>query len=94
MNIKQVFAVLAVAMAGNVAMAAEATQFSDTPSTLSRAEVRAELARAQADGTLTNGFQAIVLVERPVASTVSRDEVRAQARAAAKARKFDALYAS
>jgi len=90
MNAKQLLAVLAVAMAGNVAMAAEATQFDDTPSTLTRAEVKADLQRA--DRTLMSGGEATVFVDHPVAASVSRDEARAQARPV-RVPKYDPLNA-
>jgi hypothetical protein len=92
MNAKQLFAVLAVAMAGNIAMAAEATQEDFAVSTLSRAEAQA--LQASQDSTLMSGGEATVFVDRPVAATtVSRDEVREAARAELRAHRFDDLYA-
>jgi Domain of unknown function (DUF4148) len=61
MNTKLILATVAVAVLGAVstsgAFASEATQFTDSPSTLSRASVKAELARAQAAGELTETAQ-------------------------------------
>lgn len=92
MNRKQVFAALAIAFAGNAAMAFEATEFEVPASTLTRAEVKAELAQAQRDGTLLSGGEATVFVDRPVASVRSRDDVRAEARAFVRSGEFNSLY--
>jgi hypothetical protein len=93
MNAKQFFAVLALAMAGNVAMAVEASQDEVQPvSTLSRAEVKAQIANP-VDGLLMSGGEATVFVDRPVAATtLSRDDVRAEGRALAHANRFNELY--
>ena len=91
MNAKQILAVLAVAMAGNVAMAAEATQFDATPSTLNRADVKAAVQRA--DRTLMSGGEATAFVDRPVASSVSRDKVRAQVRSVTRVPQYNPLVA-
>lgn len=93
MNAKQLFAALAIATAAGAAMAVEATQFDDTPTMKSRAEVRAETARAHRDGTLMSGGEATVFVDHPdTAATRSRDDVRAEARMAGRTHAFDAMY--
>jgi hypothetical protein len=92
MNAKQVLAVLAVALAGNVAMATEATQFEPPASTLTRAEVKADLARAVQDGTLVSRGEATQFADQ-TASVRSRADVRAEARLAARSVDFDELYA-
>ncbi|MDH5538148.1 MAG: DUF4148 domain-containing protein [Rhizobacter sp.] len=60
MNSKLIYtATLAVALlGGGAAMASEATQFGIDPSTASRAEVKAELERAQGAGELEQATQA------------------------------------
>ena len=94
MNAKALFALtVAVALlSSGVAMASEATEFNDTPSTLTRAQVRAELARAQAGGSLAGAGETYGYLQPLVASVRSRDEVRAEARAAARAHPFVADY--
>ncbi|CAG1013293.1 hypothetical protein BURC_00388 [Burkholderiaceae bacterium] len=87
MNAKQVFAALSIAIAGNAAMAVEAEQYTPAPSTLTRAEVQA----AKADEVLMSGGEATVFVDRPVASQKTREDVRAEARAAARDNSFDEL---
>ena len=94
MNSKLLYlATVAVALLGSgAAMASEATQFDNTPSTLTRAEVKAELARARAAGevntvTATYGdFSAIT------AGVRTRAEVIAEARAEARSRRVGSLY--
>jgi hypothetical protein len=93
MNAKQVFAVLALAVAGNAVMAAEAEQFVPASSALSRAEVRTELAAAQRDTLLVSYGEATVFAEAPAASSRSREDVRAEARSAAHDLSFNELYA-
>ncbi|GEM_PF-3543968 len=93
MNAKQLLAALAIALAGNVAMASEeATLFNDPPSTLSRAEVKAELAHAKADGTLFANGEASRFVEPRAATAVARAEVRAEARTYARNHSFATFY--
>ena len=92
MNTKHLIAAAAIAFAGTGAFATEATQFTDTPSTASRAEVKAELARAQAAGEL-NQVSALYGYVQPVfASVRTRAEVRAEAVQAARDHSFNALY--
>jgi len=84
MNAKPIFAALAFAAMGSAAFAIEATQGIDPVSTLTREEVKAELARAQHDGTLMSSGEPTMFVDRPVpASQRSREDVRAEAVAAA-----------
>lgn len=52
MNAKTLIASISLALVGVASHASEATQFVNEPSTLSRTEVRAELARAIARGEL------------------------------------------
>src|SRR5882672_7711376 len=93
MNAKQVLTAIAITVSATAAMAIEATQFVDTPSTLTREEVKAEVARAMHDGTMLSRGEATVFDERPVASTPrSREEVRAEALAAARQHTFNEMY--
>ena len=91
MHAKTVFAALALATAGSAALAIEATQVDDAVSTLTREEVKAELERAQQDGSfLMSGGEATVFVDRKVAAAGrSREEVRAEAYAAARDHSHD-----
>ena len=57
MNTKHILAAVAIAISSVGAFASEVTEFKDTPSTASRASVKAELARAQAAGELNNTAQ-------------------------------------
>jgi alkylhydroperoxidase/carboxymuconolactone decarboxylase family protein YurZ len=100
MNAKQLIAVAALAVIGTSAFAAEAEQFVPQTGALTRAEVRAELSRAQAAGEIATvaeaygGFtpvaKAVKMDESKVAR--SRDEVRTEARAAVRAPAFNTLY--
>jgi hypothetical protein len=93
MNAKQIIVAIAVVTAAGAAAAIEATQFDDTPSTKTREEVKAELEQAKLDGTLMSGGEATVFVDRPVAAaTRSREDVREEARMAARAHAFDEQY--
>lgn len=80
MNIKQLVAAATVLAATGAAFA-EARYPVDTPfvSTKTRAEVRAELEQARAQGLLTWGESRNYPVSAPVRSTRSREEVRAEA---------------
>ena len=91
MNTKHLIAAAAIAFVGTGAFATEATQFTDTPSTLTRAEVKAELARAQAAGEL-NQASALYGYVQPVASVRTRAEVRAEAVQAGRDHGFNTLY--
>ena len=92
MNAKQLLAAVSLAFAGSAALAVEATQFEVPASSLTRAEVKAELARARLDGTLIAGGEATVFADAPAASALSRADVRADARHALGADPFNALY--
>ncbi len=79
MNTKHLIAAVAIAFVGTGAFATEATQFTDMPSTLSHAEVKAELARAQAASSTLGrevhyvGDAAVFAI--PTYSTQTRAEV-------------------
>lgn len=102
MNSKQLFAAAALAVIGTSAFAVEAEQIVPQSGQLTRAEVQAQVARAQASGELTfagdsyGGFKAVTWAARksPLehAATRSRDEVREEARAAGRASTFNQLY--
>ena len=89
MNRKQLIAAVAIALVGSSAMAFEATEFVDAPSV-----VRPAVQAAQAQGagaTVVSRGEATQFADAP--SQRDRAEVRAEARAAAKAHKFNDLYA-
>ena len=88
MNSKLIYtATLAVALlGGGAAMASEATQFGIDPSTASRAEVKAELERAQGAGEFKQATQAYGGFVTPLGSQRSRAEVRDEARTEARSR--------
>ena len=92
MNTKHIIAAAAIAFLGTGAFASEATQFTDTPSTLSRAVVKAELARAQAAGELNRASALYGYAEPATASVRTRAEVRAEAIKAARDHSFNMLY--
>lgn len=69
-------AAAAVAFVGGAAQAQEATNFEIPPSTLSRAEVKADLARAQADLAIPLDVRETV---QPASAAASRAEVQANA---------------
>jgi hypothetical protein len=101
MNAKQLFAAAAIAMIGTSAFAVEAEQFAPQTGALTRAEVRAELSRAQAAGEIASvaaTYGDFVPVARTAhtldASQVarSRDDVRAEARATVRANGVNTLY--
>lgn len=78
-----------LAAVGTTASAQEATpwpEFDNFVSHKTRAEVKAELAQARAEGFAFTGGEATVFREAPVVGTRDRAAVRAEARAAAKAR--------
>ena len=93
MNAKQVVSAVFVAFAATCAMAVEATQFELEPSTRTRAEVKAEMARAEKDGAVLVGGEATQFVDSAVAAAPrSRDEVRAEAVMANRDHFFNDLY--
>ena len=86
MNVKHVIALSFVAFATQAAFAQEASSdaWQKAQSTKSRAEVQAEVTQARADGVVLSAGEATVFNDRPVVSTKSRDEVRAETRANAR----------
>ena len=94
MNSKLLYlATVAVALLGSgAAMASEATQFDNTPSTLTRADVRAELARARAAGEVNTVTATYGDFSTIAASVRTRAEVIAEARAEARTRRAGSLY--
>ena len=94
MNAKQVLAAVAITLVGSAAMATEATQFNPAPSTLTRAEVKADLAHAVADGLIARGeaSQYDYAPAKAAAGALARTEVRAEARAFARSHAFNSLY--
>lgn len=93
MNAKTLIAALSLATIGHAAFAVEAEQFDPAPSSLSRAEVQAELAAAKPDSIVVSYGEATVFSDAPVADGRSRDDVRAEAQAAARDLSFNELYA-
>ena len=93
MNTRQVLCAVAITAASASAMAVEATQFDDTPSSLTRAEVRADLERAMREGTMLSRGEATEFDDRAVAAASRpREEVRAEARVAAHEHAFNESY--
>lgn len=100
MNTKQLFAAAALAVIGASAFAAEAEQFVPQTGALTRAEVRAELARAQAAGEIATvaeaygAFTPVAKAPKLDESKVvrSRDDVRNEARAAVRSNAVNTLY--
>lgn len=94
MNSKLLYvATVAVSLlASGVAMASEATQFDTPRGTLTRAEVKAELKRAQAAGELDEASATYGSFDPIAASVRSRDDVRAEARAEARTRRVASQY--
>ncbi|WP_280150838.1 DUF4148 domain-containing protein [Piscinibacter sp. XHJ-5] len=92
MGHKQLVAAGVFALLGGAAFAMEATEFPIEPSTRTRAEVKAELQAAIANGEIVRG-EASLPPQPPVASTRTREEVRAEAYAAARDHhRFNDLY--
>lgn len=101
MNAKNLFAAAALAVIGTSAFAIEAEQFVPPTGSLTRAEVKAELARAQAAGEIAQvsasygSFEPVARVAYKAQDTKaarSRDEVRAEARVKAQSNAFSSLY--
>jgi hypothetical protein len=90
MNAKSLLAALSLAVAGSAAFAGEATEFAVPASTLSRADVKVGVAKH--DGNVVQYGEATVFADAPAALR-SREEVRAEARAAARHPSFNELYA-
>lgn len=100
MNAKQLIAVATLAVIGSSAFATEAEQFVPQTGALTRAEVRAELSRAQAAGEIATvaeaygSFTPVAKAPKLDESKVvrSRDDVRSEARAAVRTNSVDTLY--
>jgi hypothetical protein len=99
MNTNHLLFASALAVAAAVATAQEGTQVPVEPSTLTRAEVKAELARAREAGELLSSSEADWRVGRAATRQVaavpaarSRAEVRLDAQLAARTSGFDPRY--
>jgi len=93
MNAKQITLAIAIGFAASAASAIEATQMEVPESTLTREEVKAELARAQLDGSYVSWNEASAFVDHSVGSgSRSRAEVRAEVYTTARDHAFDARY--
>lgn len=94
MNAKQVITAAALAFAGFSAVAAEGEQWIPETGSLTRAEVKAELARAQGTGEIAvaNDTYAGFVVKQDVRTALSREVVRGEARAVAQSQSFTSLY--
>jgi hypothetical protein len=98
MNVKNLFAVAALALVGTAAIAAEGEQWTPEQGALTRSEVKAELARSQAAGEVNPSsstfgrFPTATYAARTPAVEVSRDDVRTEAHAKARTDLFDSLY--
>lgn len=81
MNAKFLYAAtVAIALiASTAAMATEATQFNGAASERSRADIKAELAVARAQGNLTERGESYGTFRQTAPGTLSRAEVRAEA---------------
>lgn len=96
MNAKQLFAAATLLVAGASAFAVEGEQWIPATGSLTRAEVKAELARAQSAGEIVatteayGGFAAVK--SNDVRTAVSREFVRAEARAVAHGNTFASQY--
>lgn len=94
MNAKQALFAAVAALAVTSTYAVEATQFvpEASQSQAVRAEVKAEVKRAMADGTLAAQDETYGQVAVQPKSERSRAEVRAEARLAARNHKVDPMY--
>jgi hypothetical protein len=98
MKTSNLFAACTLALAALAATAQEATQLTVPPSTLTRAEVKAEFARARAAGEIAIGeagewrLARPSAVDLPATAARSREAVRAEARAALRHPSFDPAY--
>ncbi len=93
MNAKQLIAAVTVFAAAGAAFAADNTEyvdFSKVATTKTRAEVRAELEQAYANGELNQNTEVPEVTK--VASIRTRDEVRSEAIQAAKNDQAGSLY--
>lgn len=94
MNTKQLVTAAALVFAGFSAVAAEGEQWIPETGSLTRAEVKAELARAQGAGEVvaTNEAYAGFVVKQDVRTALSREFVRGEARAVAQSPAIASLY--
>lgn len=97
MKTQRLFCASALALAAAAAGAQEATQLPIEASVLTRAEVKAELARARAAGEIASGEESDfrsnrVYARSAPAAILSRAQVRKEAVLAARAPSFDSLY--
>jgi len=92
MNIKHILSVTALAFATTSAFASEATQFSGMGGNLSRAEVKADLSRALADGHINRVAELHGSFDQIGAGIRDRADVREEARMAAHSNTFSPLY--
>ena len=79
MNRKSIVLASVLAAVGFGASAQEATPFEIPQSTKSRAEVKAELAQAQAEGFAIRGGEATIFADSRAVGSRDRAEVRAEA---------------
>ena len=89
MKTQQLVVVSVLALVGGAGFAMEATEFPNEPSVLTREEVKAELVRARANGEIARGEADHR--DPPFVAMRTREEVRAEAVAAAHAHRFDPL---
>ena len=92
MNIKHILTVTAIAWTSSSAIASEATQFIDLGGQISRPEVKAELAHAQAGGEISRPTALYGSFDQITAGVRDRAEVRAEARMSARSNEFSTLY--
>jgi uncharacterized protein DUF4148 len=96
MNAKTLFAAAALALVGTATFAAEAEQWTPDQGALTRAEVKAELARSQAAKEVNPSSSTYRFAEQKFAVNpavaMSRDDVRAEARLKTRSNAFDASY--
>jgi len=89
MNVKQLIALSALAFAGSAAMADDITTVNEHfVAQKSRAEVQAELAQARTRGTLQTAGETTAVAPAAEISTLSRYQVRVEARKPAQQRSF------
>lgn len=92
MNIKHILTAASIALATSGVVASEATQFMDLGGDMSRAEIKAELARAQARGDINRPTALYGSFEQITAGARDRAEIRAEARMSARSNDFNPLY--
>ena len=97
MNTKNILAAAALSLIGalsaNSVLASEVTNFNDTPSTASRASVKAELVRARIAGELNNTAQTYGSFDsKTFTSQLRRAGVRTEAVMAVHQHSFNELY--